>query len=179
MIGLLCAVLVVIAGVVFGKDARENKLSTKHAYLIDIVHEQRVTFATTHGVSDPVALVSAVRSSPMASLLICVAIEESSGDPVAVGSFGEQGAWQVKPSDWGAVPRDIHGQAGQAERIIRGLIIRAKGDKKEALAQYNGGTRPPSKSYRYAERILKLSKNLEVAVNYLPPNIFKESLFKI
>lgn len=135
----------------------------------DVVHEQRLRFAAEHGVAAPAALVSAVRHSSMANLLISVAIEESRGNPVAVGSSGEEGAWQVKASSWGAVPEDIHGQAGQAERIIRGLLISAKGDRKTALARYNGGTFPPVRSYRYAERILRRMGQLQVAVSFLPP----------
>ena len=134
--------------------------------IFDTDYDQRVKFAAHHGVADPSALVAAVRHSPMANLLISVAIEESRGDPVAVGSAGEQGAWQVKASDWGAVPKDIHGQAGQAEKIIRGLLMYAKGNKKKALAQYNGGTTPPGKSYRYAERILKRAGSLHGAATY-------------
>lgn len=139
----------------------------------DDVHEQRIKFAADHGVADPAALAASVRHSRMANLLISVAIEESLGDPVAVGSAGEQGAWQVIPSDWGTVPKDIHGQAGQAERIINGLLIYAKGNKKKALARYNGGPTPHGKSYRYAERILKRARHLQVAVNFIPKNYNK------
>ncbi|NTW99944.1 MAG: lytic transglycosylase domain-containing protein, partial [Geobacteraceae bacterium] len=123
-------------------------------------------------------LAAAVRYSPMANLLISVAIEESRGDPAAVGSAGEQGAWQVKASSWGLVPKDIRGQACQAERILRGLLARTNGNKKTALARYNGGTTPPGKSYRYAERILKRAGHLQIAVNYLPPDyiILREAL---
>lgn len=148
----------------------ENARNVKFAEVIDAVHEQRVRFAADHGVVNPAALVTAVRHSPMASLLISVAIEESLGDPVAVGSAGEQGAWQVKSCCWGLVPKDIHGQAGQAERIIRGLLIHSKGNKIKALARYNGGTTPPGKSYRYAKRVLKRARHLQVAENYFPPN---------
>lgn len=151
----------------------EKRVPVKFFDVIDVVHEQQVKFAADHGVADPAALVAAVRHSPMANLLISVAIEESLGDPVAVGSSGEQGAWQVKSSDWGAVPEDMRGQAGQAERIIRGLLVQSKGNKIKALAQYNGGTAPPGKSYRYAKRILKRAGNLQAAVRFLPPNYYK------
>ncbi len=107
--------------------------------------------------------------SPLAHLLISVAIEESRGDPAAVGAAGELGAWQVKPTDWGTVPKDLHAQAGQAEKIIRALLNSCNGDRVQALAHYNGGTSPPGKSYRYAKRVLKRAKHLQVAVDYLPP----------
>lgn len=145
-------------------------LAANHASAIDAVHDRRIRFAADHGVADPVSLAVSVRHSPMANLLISVAIEESRGDPAAIGSAGEQGAWQVKASNWGSVPKDIHGQATQAERIIRGLLSRTCGNKLTALARYNGGTTPPGKSYRYAERVLKRAGNLKTAVNYLPPD---------
>ena len=137
----------------------------------DGIQEQQVRFAADQGVADPEALVAAVRHRPMAHLLISVAIEESRGNPVAVGLAGEEGAWQVKASSWGAVPGDIRGQADQAERIIQELLLHAKGNCKKALARYNGGTTPPVSSYRYAERILKRAKHLQIAVNRLPPAV--------
>lgn len=149
--------------------ASEKNVTMNHYDLFDVFHDQRVRFAADHGVYDPAALVAAVKDSPMAHLLISVAIEESLGDPVAVGAAGEQGAWQVIASEWGLVPHDLRGQAAQAERIIRALLNYSKGNKVEALARYNGGPSPPGKSYRYAERILKRAEHLQLAVNYLPP----------
>lgn len=178
VVGLFSVVVAATAGGLAGRGAdgnaaTEKKQAVKPADLIDVVHEQRVKFAAEHGVADPAALAAAVRHSPMASLLISVAIEESRGDPVAVGSLGERGAWQVRASNWGSVPRDIHGQAGQAERIIRALLFSSKGNKKKALARYNGGTTPPGRSYRYAERILVRADHLQSAVTFLPPNYYK------
>lgn len=146
-----------------------------------IAHGQRIKFAADHGVANPVELAAAVKHSPMANLLLSVAIEESRGNPVAVGSSGELGAWQVKASDWGSVPKDICGQAGQAERIIRGLLIHTNGNWKKALARYNGGARPPGKSYRYAERILKRARHLQVAVKHMPADfsILGQALLEI
>lgn len=161
-----------LAGVEAGVNAGIRKKAVKSLDVFDIINEQRVKFVAAHGVADPAALVASVRHSPMANLLISVAIEESRGDPVAVGSAGEQGAWQVKASDWGGVPKDLHGQAGQAERIISALLDSSNGNKIKALACYNGGTTPPGKSYRYAERILKRESRLHVAVNYLPPKAY-------
>lgn len=158
-----------VVGVEAGMRAGAERPAEKHFEILDVVHDLRVSFAADHGVVNPAALVAAVRHSRMANLLISIAIEESRGDPVAVGSAGEQGAWQVKASDWGAVPKDIFGQAGQAERILRVLLIDSKGNKKKALARYNGGTTPPGKSYRYAERVLKRAGYLQMTVNYLPP----------
>ena len=159
-------------------SAAEKILTVKHSAAFDAVHNRRIRFATDHGVADAASLVAAVRYSQMANLLISVAIEESRGDPAAVGSSGEQGAWQVKASDWGSVPKDIHGQAYQAERIICGLLTSTYGNKKRALARYNGGTTPPGKSYRYAERILNRAGRLQIAVNHLPPDyiVLREAL---
>ncbi|GAC1450599.1 MAG: hypothetical protein PVSMB11_11800 [Desulfuromonadaceae bacterium] len=178
LLGAFAIVVAVTTGGLVGIEVGINtgtkkNLTEKKSNVFDVVHELRVKFATDHGVADPAALVAAVRHSPMANLLISVAIEESRGDPSAVGSSGEQGAWQVMASDWGAVPKDIQGQAGQAERIIRSLLIHTNGNKKRALARYNGGTSPAVRSYRYAERILKRAGHLQVAVNYLLPNYRK------
>jgi len=159
-------------------SAAEKILAVKRTSTGDAVHNWRIRFASDHGVADPASLAAAVRHSPMANLLISVAIEESRGDPTAVGSAGELGAWQVKASDWGTVPQDIRGQACQAERIIRGLLAGTNGNKKIALARYNGGTTPPGKSFRYAERILKRAGHLQIAVNYFPPDyqVLREAL---
>jgi hypothetical protein len=131
----------------------------------DALHERRVRFAAEHGVTNPAALVAAVSHSHLADLLISVAIEESLGDPVAVGLAGEKGAWQVIATHWGAVPEDIFGQAVQAERIICALLNSVKGNNIEALARYNGGAAPPGVSYQYAERILKRAGLMQVAAN--------------
>ena len=157
----------------------EKKQKLKSFVYWDVVHEQRIRFASEHGVADPVALAAAVKHSPMASLLISVAIEESLGDPVALGSDGEEGAWQVKPTYWGSVSKNIHRQANQAERIISDLLLNSKGNKKKALARYNGGTSPPVKSFRYAERILKRAKHLQIAEKRLQPDytILSQAIF--
>ena len=172
-LGLFSALVAATAGgfvvITAGGIGGASKMRSREQMArFDIVHELQVRFAAEHGVADPVALVAAVRHSPMANLLINVAIEESRGDPVAKGLSGEKGAWQVIASHWGAVPEDIRGQAGQAERILCSLLVRAKGNKKEALARYNGGSAPPVRSYRYAERILKRTGQLQLAVNVLP-----------
>ncbi|MDD2582273.1 MAG: lytic transglycosylase domain-containing protein [Desulfuromonadaceae bacterium] len=173
MLWALSAVVAVtvagFAGIEAGADSGVPKMEVKHFDVFDIINEQRVRFVAEHGVADPSALVASVRHSPMANLLISIAIEESRGDPVAVGAAGERGAWQVIASNWGSVPKDLHGQASQAERIISALLDRCNGNKIKALAWYNGGTTPPGKSYRYAKRILKRAGYLQVAVNYLPP----------
>lgn len=162
-------------------SAAEKVLTLKHFDASEAVHNWRIRFAADHGVADPTSLAAAVRHSPMANLLISVAIEESHGDPTAVGSDGEQGAWQVIASDWGAVPKDLHGQAKQAERIIRALLACSRGNRKTALAQYNGGTIPPTRSYRYAERVLKRAGRMQTAVNHLPPDyiILREALLVV
>ena len=159
----------------------EHVMTVTYPAGFDAVHNRRIRFAADHGVVDPASLAVAVRHSRMANLLISMAIEESRGDPAAVGSYGEQGAWQVIASDWGSVPKDLHEQACQAERILCDLLAGANGNKKTALAQYNGGPAPPDKSYLYAERILKRAGHLQVAVNDLPLNynVLREALLDV
>lgn len=177
VLGIFSIVVAVIAGGLSGIEVGVNagvwQKAVKGLDAIDRINELRAKFVAAHGVANPAALVASVRHSPMANLLLSVAIEESRGDPVAVGSAGEQGAWQVKASDWGAVPKDLHGQAGQAERIISALLVRCNGNKVKALAWYNGGTTPPDRSYHYAERVLKREGRLHVVVNSLPPEAYK------
>lgn len=167
---ILLVLVIAITGVSSAVTTRADNSpeilrTVKHDAPFDARDEQRVRFAAEYGIANPSALVAAVKHSHLADMLICVAIEESLGDPVAVGLAGEEGAWQVIASHWGSVPQDIHGQATQAERIIRGLLNSAKGNKKEALARYNGGDMPAGDSYRYAERILKRAALLRVAAN--------------
>lgn len=159
----------------------EHIMTVMYPAGFDPVHNRRIRFAAEYGVADPALLAAAVRHSRMANLLISMAIEESGGDPGAVGSYGEQGAWQVIASDWGSVPKALHEQAFQAERILCDLLVSANGNKKTALARYNGGTVPPGKSYLYAERILKRAGRLQVAVNDLPPNynVLREALLDV
>lgn len=180
---MLYVVMVAAAGrlvesVPVALSGAEHILTVKHPAGFDSVHNRRIRFAADHGVADPASLAAAVRHSRMANLLISMAIEESGGDPAAVGSYGEQGAWQVIASDWGSVPTDIHEQACQAERILCNLLISTNGNKKTALARYNGGPAPPDKSYLYAERILKRAGHLQIAVNDLPLNynVLREAL---
>lgn len=90
----------------------------------------------------------------MADLLIGIGLQESLGDKDAVGLAGELGAFQVIPSDWGPVPKDLPGQARQARDIITELLTVAKGRKYKALAHYNGGDFPPAQSYDYAAQVL-------------------------
>lgn len=172
-LGVLSTFVVTTAIGLLGKEVAvkveaKKTAAVKNFSVMDGVLAERVKFAADHGVADPISLVAAVRYSSLAHLLISVAIEESRGNPVAVGSSGERGAWQVKASSWGTVPVDIYGQAWQAETIIRGLLVHTKGNKKKALARYNGGSTPPGKSYRYAERILKRVQHLQASVTSLP-----------
>lgn len=167
---MLSVLVAAVTGVSYAVNTRANSSpefprTVIHDAQCNALDKQRIRFATEHGVTDPTALVAAVKHSHMADLLICVAIEESLGNPVAVGLSGEEGAWQVIASHWGSVPEDIHGQATQAERIISGLLNSANGNRKEALARFNGGVSPAGESYRYAERILKRAALLRVAAN--------------
>lgn len=168
---LIAALVVVAAGFVLLAQgaARETFQTAAHYSKADNVDARRAKFAAGHGVADPEALAAAVRYSPLANLLISVAIEESRGNPVAVGSSGEQGAWQVQACHWGVVPHDLPGQAGQAESIISTLLLQTNGNKIKALARYNGGIAPTFRSYRYAERVLKHFWELQFAVNLPSP----------
>ena len=131
----------------------------------DQLKAKRIAFAREHKAVDPEGLVEAVEGSEYADWLISLAIEESFGDINAIGDAGEEGAFQVIASDWGAVPKDFKGQAKQAEKILIELILASKGDHKKALAKYNGGPTPKGVSYLYASRIVNRQNKLKLAVS--------------
>ena len=142
-------------------------------HAVDLHKAARITFAKEHGAVDPAGLVKAAGDGPMADLLISIAIEESNGDVNAVGKAGEEGAWQVIAREWGAVPEHLHGQAKQAERIVKELVHSTGGNIVKALARYNGGTVPGKSSWKYAGRVAE-RRNLfaKSFVQYPLPSTF-------
>ena len=65
------------------------------------------------------------------------------------------------PKEHGQVSSNVNEQALQAERILDELRVADSGRSlRRALAQYNGGTKPRAKSYRYADRVLKIRMTL-------------------
>lgn len=88
-------------------------------------------------------------------------IVESGLNPKAVNG-GAKGAWQVKEKYWGKVPKDLNGQARHAEKVLSFIMKRDKCSVREALMKYNGSG--PS-SVRYADKVLRLAKNLRNVKN--------------
>ena len=129
-----------------------------------------------HGSPAPDAMARAVTVAKPKNrpLLAAVAIIESNANPRAVGDDGKSiGAWQIQPHHWGKVSTDDPAQqALLAERIIeelvasepRGSLRRNARRIRAGLAAYNGGTRPHRCSWRYADRVLALSKKLRLEV---------------
>lgn len=118
-------------------------------------------FFRRHGSPVPDQMAVAVTSTKRPALMAAIAVVESNGTPDAVGDAGKaHGAFQVWPDHWGPVPSDPAGQAAQAERILDALV-ESRGDLRRGLAAYNGGTTPPRVAYRYAERVLALSKGVQ------------------
>ena len=126
----------------------------------DPIKAARISFAKEHSCKDPEGIVDAIGESELADILLSTAIEESHCDKEALGTSGEQGAWQVIGSEWGPVPKDLRGQARQAERIIRGLLIDTKGKPIKAMARYNGGDLPGIQSVNYARRVTSREQKL-------------------
>lgn len=123
--------------------------------LAEIARQDRIAFAREYGCKDPEGITAATEDSPIADLLISLSIEESGCDKEAIGAVGEEGGFQVIAKHWGRVPKDLAGQAKQAEIIISRWTRASGGDFRQALANYNGGIEPPPVSYQYADRILK------------------------
>lgn len=119
-----------------------------------IIRLARIDVARSQACKDPEGTVDAIGDSPIADLLLSTAIEESKCNKDAVGDAGEEGAWQVIAADWGPVPKDLPGQARQAERIILRLANAKKGDYAKAMSHYNGGLLPKQQSLDYASRVL-------------------------
>jgi hypothetical protein len=87
-------------------------------------------------------------------LTIAQGYVESNMNRKAKGKAGEKGAWQVIESDWGKVPKDLKGQAFQAERILNELIKSNNGDIMIAVVKYNGSCEA---AYKYARKVRQRS----------------------
>jgi hypothetical protein len=68
----------------------------------------------------------------------------------AKGKAGERGAFQVKPKDWGKVPKKWKDQADQNEKIIKELLEAKKGNFHKTVVAYNGKGK---KADRYARKV--------------------------
>jgi len=124
--------------------------------------EQFKSFFQRHGSPVPDQMAVAVTATKRPALMAAIAVVESNGNPKASGDSGEsKGAWQVQAKHWGKVSTDPVSQALQAERILEELLS-SRRSLRSGLAQYNGGTRPPKISYRYADRIIKLKKGIKI-----------------
>ena len=122
-----------------------------------------IEFFQKHGSKSPEEMAVAVVKTKRPALMAAIAVKESNGNPDAIGDNGDShGAFQVQPKHWGQVPTTATEQALQAERILDELMRDdRRGSLRRALAQYNGGTRPPKISYRYAEHVIKLRREVQ------------------
>lgn len=120
-------------------------------------------FFRQHGSPYPDVMSNAVAQTKRPALMAAIAVKESNGDPTAVGDGGESlGAFQVQPKHWGKVSDDPIQQALQAERILEDLMDSPSGrGLRQTLARYNGGTKPPRISYRYAAHVMELKKGVQ------------------
>lgn len=116
---------------------------------------------TKYGSPVPKQMTNAVNATKRPELMAAIALQESDGTPWATGKAGEKGAWQVMEKDWGVVSKNPIDQAMQAEKILDELLEASKGDVKKALSMYNGGSRPPKKSYKYADSVITKWKKLK------------------
>jgi len=122
-------------------------------------------FFKRHGSPAPEQMAVAVTRTKRPALMAAIAVVESNGKPEAVGDRGKsKGAFQVQERHWGKVPSDAVGQALQAERILEELLSSARHLRRGntrvrvALARYNGGDRPPRISYKYADKVMRLTQ---------------------
>lgn len=121
-------------------------------------------FFQRHGSTDPEQMAVAVTHTKRPALMAAIAVRESNANPHSIGDGGDsRGAFQVQSRHWGKVPKDALSQAKQAEQILEELLeaSNAKRSLRYALAQYNGGSKPPRISYKYADRVIALSKEVK------------------
>lgn len=114
-----------------------------------------------YGSPVPKQMTQAVNATKRPTLMAAIALQESDGTPWAKGKAGEKGAFQVMEKDWGLVSQNPVDQAMQAEKILDELLEASKGDVRKALSMYNGGSRPPKKSYKYADSVITKWKKLK------------------
>ena len=143
----------------------EEDSYTNKKYNPDISqYETYKIFFKHHGSPVPSVMAMAVQEVKPKNRpkIAAIAAVESNGRPWAVGDKGaSKGAWQVQGKHWGKVPMSAVEQALQAERILEELVAsEPRGSLRCALAKYNGGTKPPAISYRYAARVIELKKVL-------------------
>jgi len=139
--------------------------SNNQKYMADVSqYETYKIFFKHHGSPVPSVMAMAVQEVKPKNRpkIAAIAAVESNGRPWAVGDKGaSKGAWQVQGKHWGKVPMSAVEQALQAERILEELVAsEPRGSLRCALAKYNGGTKPPAISYRYAARVIELKKVL-------------------
>ena len=95
-------------------------------------------------------------------LLVSIAWHESRMNNAAVSRSGAVGALQILPKWWcGSQACDYIYNGGRA---FKRWLKRARSKRKKlfwALAYYNGGNRPKTRSFRYAKRVLSTARRLE------------------
>lgn len=138
---------------------------TKHPVYASHFSNQEIDFIiefAKNGSSHPIEMGLAVCKTKNPPLMAALAIKESNGRPKAIGDSGlSKGAFQVQEKHWGKVPNTATEQALQAEKIIDELVASSpRGNLRSGLAKYNGGVKPPKSSYRYADSVLKLMKEV-------------------
>lgn len=140
--------------------------TTKAVELSD--YDRIYTVFKHHGSPVPNVMATAVLDTPYPYLLTGVAVKESNGTPWAVGDKGQsKGAFQVQEKHWGKVPAEAAAQAKQATEVLEALVesggsLRCRTTLRRTLAKYNGGTRPPKISYRYADYIIRMKESIKI-----------------
>lgn len=127
--------------------------------------EEYRRFFAQHGSPAPVEMAKAVTVAKHHNrpVLASMAVVESNATPWAVGDGGDSiGAWQIQPKHHGKVSSDPVKQALKAERILEDLTTsNVRGGLRCRIAKYNGGINPPGISYRYADRVIALAKEVK------------------
>lgn len=157
---LVC--LLIMALIIFGFKGCDKKPAPVYASHFSNQEINFIIEFAKNGSSHPIEMGLAVCKTKNPRLMTAIAIKESNGRPKAIGdSESSKGAFQVQEKHWGKVPNTATEQALQAEKILDELVASSpRGNLRSGLAKYNGGVKPPKSSYRYADSVLKLMKEV-------------------
>jgi hypothetical protein len=157
----LVLILIIIA-IVFSFKSCSKKLSPVYACHFSEKEVKYISEFVKHGSPNPIEMGIAVAKTKNPDLMTAIALKESNGNPKAIGDGNaSKGAFQVQAKHWGTVPNTATEQALQAEKILEELVQSSRGRLRSGLAKYNGGDKPSRVAFSYADKVIKLAKEIK------------------
>jgi len=156
---LVCTILTIII-LIMPKCNDELQLIYKSHYSKEEL--KLASIFANHGSTHPVEMAIAVCKTKKPALMAAIAIKETNGKLYATGDKGQsKGAFQIQEKHWGKIGITATEQALQAEKILEELVRASRGLLRQGLAKYNGGNRPSRISYRYANKVIVLARQIK------------------